>query len=89
MKPYARQTGKAPPKLSTIQGRIDLGRTPAAGHFPDKTQFSESRPGKKENIRNAKRAQNKAVRQQLKKEDEESMCDTIERYIDDDFWGCF
>lgn len=79
MKTYARQTGKAPPKLSTAQSRIDLGRNPAAGPFPDKTQFSESRPGKKENIRNAKRAQNKAVRQQLKKEDEESMCVIIDR----------
>ena len=89
MKPYARQTGKAPPKLSTAQNRIDLGRTPAAGEFRDKTQHSESRPGKKENIRNAKRAQNKSVRQKLKKEDGDDMWKIMTGEIDEmwEFWG--
>lgn len=70
MKPYARQCGGDAPKLSTNDhyGRHTHLPDPLA---VDKTERSESRPGAKEKIRNAKRSFKKRARQRLKKEMED------------------
>ncbi len=73
MRPYARYSGGSAPKKSTQShaGRHNQGierRGDAGTTIPDKTSCCSSRPGAKEKIRNARRADKKRTRQRLKRE---------------------